>query len=102
MDAAQKEMLIDRFKLASFVEACRLHEEKVATVKDIDLAMLAGAGYVQGPFAMADHIGLDTVLEKLEALERQYGEAYAVPKTLRDLVSKGSLGVKSGRGFYEY
>ena len=102
MDAAKKELLIDRFRLAGFVEACRLLEEGIATMKDIDLAMLAGAGYDKGPFAWADEVGLDAVQGKLDALAAKYGEAFAVPKSLGEMVARGQLGKKSGRGFYEY
>ncbi|MCL6450161.1 MAG: hypothetical protein K6T75_02575 [Acetobacteraceae bacterium] len=102
MDAEKRELLIDRFRLAGFVEACRLYQEGIATVKDIDLAMLAGAGFVKGPFAWADEVGLDVVLGKLEGLCQRYGEAFEPPPLLKEMVARGHLGRKSGRGFYEY
>lgn len=102
MDAAKKALLIDRFRLAGFVEACLLHEEGVATIKDIDLAMLAGAGYDKGPFQWADSVGLDVVKQKLDALHPTCGDALKPPKSLVDMVARGNLGAKSGRGFYEY
>jgi len=102
MDEAQKQELIDRFRLAGFVEACRLLEEGISSMKDIDIAMLAGAGYDKGPFAWADSVGLDTVKERLEALSAKRPEVFSVPKVLVDLVGKGYLGEKTKRGFYEY
>jgi 3-hydroxybutyryl-CoA dehydrogenase len=64
--------------------------------------MRAGAGFAVGPLEMADSIGLDTVLEKLSALQAQFGDNYAPSSTLRKLVAAGTLGKKSGRGFLEY
>src|SRR4051795_1439052 len=50
----------------------------------------------------ADVMGLDTVLERLEALQEEHGERFAAPTTLRRLVAQGRLGTKSGMGFYAY
>jgi enoyl-CoA hydratase/3-hydroxyacyl-CoA dehydrogenase len=54
------------------------------------------------PFMKADVEGLDTVLERLEALEEAHGERFAPPTTLRRLVAQGRLGAKAGMGFYAY
>ncbi|MEW6546000.1 MAG: 3-hydroxyacyl-CoA dehydrogenase family protein [Bacillota bacterium] len=102
MDEKQAQLLVDRFLLAGFVEACRLLDEGIASARDIDLAMRAGAGYPQGPLAWADSMGLDVVLSKLEELYPRYGEAFAVPERLRTMVARGELGRKTHKGFFEY
>ena len=102
MDDKAAELLVDRVSLAAFVEAVRLLDEGVASAKDIDLAMMAGAGYPKGPLALADAQGLDVILGKLEALEPKYGEAFAVPERLRRMVAAGQTGVKAKQGFFGY
>ncbi len=63
IDAQQ---LTERFQLKMLVEACLVLEEGVATTKDIDLGMMAGAGIIPPPFARADAVGLDDTLAALE------------------------------------
>jgi enoyl-CoA hydratase / 3-hydroxyacyl-CoA dehydrogenase len=94
--------LVDRFTLKALVESCLVLEEGVASLKDIDLGMMAGAGIMPPPFARADQIGLDEVLTKLERAAREWGEQFEPPTTLRRLVAQGRLGVKSGQGFFAY
>ena len=99
LDAAK---LVDRFTLKALVESCLVLEEGVASMKDIDLGMMAGAGIIPPPFARADQMGLDEVLTKLQSAEREWGESFAAPRILRRLVAQGRLGVKSGQGFFPY
>jgi enoyl-CoA hydratase / 3-hydroxyacyl-CoA dehydrogenase len=94
--------LVDRFALKALVESCLVLEEGVASMKDIDLGMMAGAGIIPPPFARADQIGLDVVLERMEQAYRGWGESFAPPVTLRRLVAQGRLGVKTGQGFFPY
>jgi enoyl-CoA hydratase/3-hydroxyacyl-CoA dehydrogenase len=94
--------LVERFTLKALVESCFVLEEGIATVKDIDLGMMAGAGIIPPPFARADHIGLDDVLAKLERAAQEWGESFEPPGILRRLVAQGRLGVKSGQGFFAY
>ncbi|MGC1801230.1 MAG: enoyl-CoA hydratase-related protein [Solirubrobacterales bacterium] len=101
------EELADLFVLKSLVEACKLLEEGVSTVREIDLGMMAGAGLdprrgLFPPFWKADLEGLDVMLEKLERYEESHGERFAPPRTLKRLVAQGRLGLKSGQGFYAY
>jgi len=82
-------------------------EEGVATHRDIDFGMMAGAGLdprrgLLPPFMRADTEGLDTVLERLENAQERHGERFAPPTILRRLVAQGRLGTKSGQGFYAY
>ena len=82
-------------------------EEGVASHRDIDFGMMAGAGMdprrgLLPPFMRADSEGLDTVLERMEAAREIHGERFTPPMILRRLVAQGRLGQKSGQGFYPY
>src|SRR5437763_9108752 len=94
--------LVERFGLKAFVESVLVLEEGVATIRDIDLAMMTGFGILPGPFARADDQGLDEVLAALERAEGQWGEHFAPPLILRRLVAQGRLGKKTGQGFFPY
>jgi enoyl-CoA hydratase / 3-hydroxyacyl-CoA dehydrogenase len=99
--------LVELLTLKTFVEACLVLQEGVATHRDIDVGMMAGAGLdprrgLLPPFMKADVDGLDAVLERLERAAERHGERFAPPLTLRRLVAQGRLGVKSGQGFYPY
>ncbi len=96
------ERIAERFQLKALVEACLVVEEGVAGIRDVDLGLMMGTGMIPGPFARADLRGLDDVLAALERAERDWGEHFRAPLLLRRLVAQGRLGVKSGRGFYEY
>ncbi len=101
------EALAELFACKALIEACLLLEEDVASVRDIDVGMMAGAGMdprrgLFPPFWKADLEGLDVMLERIEALEERHGERFAAPVTLRRLVAQGRLGLKSGQGFYPY
>ena len=96
------ERLVERFSLKAFVESCLVLQEGVATIRDIDLAMMTGFGIIPPPFARADATGLDEVLAALERAETEWGEAFSPPLILRRLVAQGRLGQKSGQGFFPY
>ena len=94
--------LVERFGLKTLVESCLVLEEGVASMKDIDIGMMMGAGILPGPFARADEQGLDEVLAALERAQAEWGENFAPPLILRRLVSQGRLGKKTGQGFFYY
>jgi enoyl-CoA hydratase / 3-hydroxyacyl-CoA dehydrogenase len=94
--------LVERFTLKALVESCLVLEEGVASMREIDLGMMAGAGIVPPPFARADQQGLDEVLARLERAANEWGEAFEPPTILRRLVAQGRLGVKAGQGFFPY
>lgn len=94
--------LVDRLTLKTFVESCLVLEEGIASLREIDLGMMAGAGIMPPPFARADKIGLDEVLASLERARNEWGENYEPPRILRRLVAQGRLGVKTGQGFFPY
>jgi enoyl-CoA hydratase / 3-hydroxyacyl-CoA dehydrogenase len=94
--------LVERFTLKAFVESCLVLEEGVATIRDIDLAMMTGFGIIPPPFARADATGLDDVLAALERAQAEYGDDFEPPLILRRLVAQGRLGQKTGQGFFPY
>ncbi len=99
--------LVELLSLKTFVEAALVLEEGVATHRDIDVGMMAGAGLdprrgLFPPFMKADMEGLDAMLERLEAAEEKHGERFAPPTILRRLVAQGRLGQKNGQGFYAW
>ncbi len=99
--------LVELLSLKTLIEACLVLEEGVATHRDIDFGMMAGAGLdprrgLLPPFMKADAEGLDAILERMELASERHGERFAAPTILRRLVAQGRLGQKSGQGFYPY
>lgn len=91
-----------RLGVAIGLEAIRMVEEGVAAPADIDNAMVLGYKFPIGPLALTDIVGLDVRLGIAEYLESQLGERFAPPKLMREMVARGELGTKSGKGFYDY
>ncbi|MCW2899644.1 MAG: 3-hydroxybutyryl-CoA dehydrogenase [Streptosporangiaceae bacterium] len=84
-------------------QAAWMYDSGHASRADIDTAMKAGAGLPMGPLTLLDLIGLDTSLEVLEAVYRETRDRRHAPAPiLRQLVTAGLLGRKTGRGFYAY
>lgn len=84
------------------LEAIRMVEEGVGTPSDIDTAMRLGYRHPMGPLMLGDLVGLDVRLAIAEHLATVYGDRFAPPRLLRDMVADGRLGKKSGRGFYDW
>lgn len=91
-----------RLGLALGLEAIRMVEEGVASAEDIDNAMVLGYKHPVGPLALTDIVGLDVRLGIAEYLESTLGPRFAPPQLMRDMVERGELGRKSGKGFYDY
>jgi len=83
-------------------EGVRAYDEGVASKADIDRGMKLGTNVPMGPLELADHIGLDVVLDASETLHEQLGDRYRPAYLLRRKVEAGDLGKKTGKGFYEY
>jgi 3-hydroxybutyryl-CoA dehydrogenase len=95
--------VVNRLLIPVLNEACFALEANLASSREIDQAMKAGAGLPMGPFELADLIGLDVTLDVAETMFREFGDPkYRPSVVLRRLVDAGHLGRKSGRGFYEY
>ena len=85
------------------LSAIRMFESGFASAEDIDNGLVLGAAHPQGPLALADLIGLDTVKAVAESLYDEFKEPlYAAPPLLQRMVDAGLLGRKTGRGFYTY
>src|ERR687897_28402 len=85
------------------LSAIRMYESGFASKEDIDEGMIKGCAHPMGPLALADLIGLDTLLAVAQSLHEEFRDPASVsPALLNRMVEAGLLGRKSGRGFYEY
>ncbi|MEV6626676.1 3-hydroxybutyryl-CoA dehydrogenase [Amycolatopsis sp. NPDC051106] len=83
--------------------AVRMYEQRYATREDLDAAMRFGCGYPMGPLALLDLIGLDTAYEILDTMYHQSrNRLHAPAPLLKQMITAGQLGRKTGRGFYAY
>lgn len=93
----------NRVLQAMINQAIYCFHEGLASAEEIDEIMKLGMNYPMGPLALADFIGLDTVLSMLEYMHAELANAHYKPcPLLKQYVAKGDLGKKSGKGFYDY
>ncbi len=76
--------------------------EGLGKPEEIDAIMRMGANHPMGPLALADYVGLDTCLSVMKVLQEAFGDKYRPCPLLYKYVEAGYLGVKTGRGFYDY
>jgi 3-hydroxybutyryl-CoA dehydrogenase len=89
--------------LFSFMnEAIYVLYEGAGRAEEIDAMMKMGANHPMGPLALADFVGLDTVLSVMQVLQEGFGDKYRPCPLLVKYVNAGYLGVKTGRGFFLY
>jgi 3-hydroxybutyryl-CoA dehydrogenase len=95
--------IVNRLLVPYLLDAIRALEEGVGSVEDIDKGMQLGCGYPMGPFTLLDFVGLDTTYYIAGIMFDEYKEKrFASPALLKQMVTAGRLGKKSGRGFYDY
>jgi len=91
-----------RLDLIASLEAMRMLQDGVASAEDIDNAMLIAYRHPMGPLRLSDIVGLDVRLDIARQLSSTLGDRYAPPKILEEMVARGDLGRKSGKGFFDW
>jgi 3-hydroxybutyryl-CoA dehydrogenase len=95
--------IVNRLLIPYLNDAAALLDQGVATRDDIDAAIHLGLAHPMGPLALADLIGIDTVVQIAEVLHEAFGDdRYAPHPVLLAMVREGRLGRKTGAGFYDY
>ena len=94
---------VNRILCPMINEAIFALQEGLATAEDIDTGMKLGCNHPIGPLALADLVGLDTMLAVMETFLDGFNDPkYRPAPLLREMVRAGHLGRKTGRGFYDY
>ncbi len=95
--------VVNRILVPMINEAFFLLAEGVASAEEIDEGMKLGANHPIGPLALADLVGLDVCLSVMDVFLKDFGDSkYRACPLLREMVSAGHLGRKTGRGVYQY
>lgn len=91
-----------RLDLIASLEAMRMLQDGVASAEDIDRAVVIAYRHPIGPLRLSDIVGLDVRLDIARHLQTALGGRYAPPRILEEMVARGDLGQKSGKGFFDW
>jgi 3-hydroxyacyl-CoA dehydrogenase len=94
--------VVNRILNSGVSELWRYQEETGISVEELDKIVTESKAAPMGPFFLSDLLGLDTVLHVAEYLRDSYGDRFYVHKRMQELVARGDLGAKTGKGFYEH
>lgn len=95
--------IVNRILVPYINEAAIVYQEGIASAAEIDKAMKLGAGMPMGPLALADMVGIDIVLAVCEFFVNEFADSkYRPSLAFRQKVRAGHLGIKTGKGFYDY
>jgi 3-hydroxybutyryl-CoA dehydrogenase len=95
--------IVNMLLVPYLLEAIRMYENGVASREDIDVGMVLGTNHPMGPLTLLDYVGLDTTYYIANILFDEFRQPqYAPPPLLKQMVTAGFHGRKSGRGFYDY
>ena len=94
--------VVNRILNSAVSEVWRVTEEEGLTVEEVDQVIKDSGTVPMGPFFLTDLLGLDTVLHVAEHLQESYGDRFYVSSDMKDLVTSGNFGQKTGKGFYDH
>jgi 3-hydroxyacyl-CoA dehydrogenase len=94
--------VVNRILVSTASEIWRYQDETGIDVEEIDKFITEKAQMPMGPFRVADMSGLDTVVKVARDMQAAYGDRFYIHKGMEDMVGRGELGAKSGKGFYEH
>jgi 3-hydroxybutyryl-CoA dehydrogenase len=94
--------IVNRILMPALSEAVDLYHSGIAEKEDIDKAIKLGLKWPMGPLMLIDYIGVDTVVAITEVLERELGSKFCLNLNLKRMKEAGTLGRKTGKGFYDW
>lgn len=95
--------IVNRLLIPYLLDAIRVFEQGIASIRDIDTGMKLGLNYPMGPLTLLDFVGMDTIYNVSNVMFEEYREQrFAPPPLLRKMILAGYYGRKSGKGFYNY
>ena len=94
--------VVNRILVSTASEIWRYQDESGIDVEELDKFITEKAQMPMGPFRVADMSGLDTVVKVARDMREAYGDRFYVHKGMEEMVERGELGAKSGKGFYEH